>query len=47
MCGVVIKILKEEEKKTERNKERNQLRPLQNTGKEIAVFLSDWLIRYC
>ena len=27
--------------------ERNQLKPLQNTGKEIAIFLSDWLIRYC
>ena len=34
----------EEEEKTEKNKERNQLRPLHNTRKQIAVFLSDCLI---
>ena len=37
--------MKKEEEKTEINKERNQLRPLQNTRNQIAVFASDWLIR--
>ena len=32
-------------KRPEKNKERNQLRPLQTTRNQIAVFVSDWLIR--
>ena len=32
-------------KRPEKNKERNQLRPMQTTRNKIAFFVSDWLIR--
>ena len=43
MCGFVIKILKYEKKKN-REKERKQLWPLQNTQNQTDVFVSDLMI---
>ena len=45
MCGFVIKILKmKKEEKKNREKEREQLWPLQNTRQQIAICVFDWLI---
>ena len=44
MCGFVIKILKYEKKKKNREKERKQLWPLQNTQNQTDVFVSDLMI---
>ena len=36
--------MKKEGKKKNRETERNQLQPLQNTRHQIAIFVFDWLI---